>query len=476
MKLRVKWLTLAIAISISLVACTINHTPTCQIPETRKTATEFSVNLYLDGTPSMQGFVDAPNTQYIQWINKLQTTLERDSIGFDNRPHTQRQIKYFRLGSKAGTTRQEISADDYGEAETEAFYNGQASKFPLLNVSEIDTAIVPPKTLNELTVVVTDLYQAKDNIGKVGKMVDRYLTSQDVNYAVGIIGIKSEFNGRIYTEGRRTAGEFDYSSQGKADRPFYILCLGQVDDINFYFKELLKNQPIGKTVNAILYSPYRLFEQPVSLTPLTQSSLIEALKSQGIRSKISIPQRSAKFGNVVMTLTDPHIQGLKIQTKSADFSLPSTATWTPIQFTPDLDLTQALQVNMVSQTFDRNQRTFTEESQQTTLEKTLQVSDWQQNDNTLKFTTQFAPQNIRGNGFYSFQAEVLVQPQRGGNAFVDPGDKAWWQDWNSDPSSADGSKTHNLTRLMEELQNVTTNIMQKKPPQIGRLCYVIQKG
>jgi|GEM_PF-2222545 len=484
MKFCLKWLVLAIATVATvflLTACTMRTTVTCSPPTIQNTVTDLSINLYLDGTPSMEGFVDKANSQYIRWIDRLQTTLQNDPVGLDGKPHKVRSLNYFRLGSQSGgKTRQPLTEDDYGDAQTNAFYNGQTLRFPLLNVSEIDTAIVPPKEPNGLTVVVTDLYQAKDDIGKVVSKIKTYLTSQNLNYAIGILGIKSEFNGRVYTEGRRNLGDFLYPSngQGQAPRPFYILCIGQIDEINFYFKELLDGQPgVGETINAVVYSPYRLFEQPFALAPLSSSGLPTALKLEPKQPqpKLQIPGLSTKFGNLVVTLDGAaKIQGLKMVNKSPEFGLVSTANWAPIQYVPELDASNALQVKVIPQSFDRSKKQFVENTQEPLLKETLRLDNWKQSGKTLNFVTQFLPQNIRGNGIYFFQAEVSVKP--GVNLFSNQSDKAWWKDWSSDASSNDGSKTHNLAKFMEALQKTAVGVMQQNPPMVGRFCYLVQKG
>jgi hypothetical protein len=481
MKFRIKWLMLAIAtvaMVFLLTACVTRATVKCAPPVVQKTATDLSINLYLDGTPSMEGFVDQTNSQYIRWINRLDTILQNNPVGFDTQPHRVLSRKYFRLGSQTnGKTSQTLNLEDYGDAIERSFYNGQGAKYPSLNVSEIDTAIVAPKGTNELTIVVTDLYQAKDNINKVVNAIKASLTSQSLDYAIGVIGIKSEFNGRVYTEGRRTSGDFLYNSKGQPDRPFYILSIGQVDDLSFYFKKLLDGQSsVGETVNAVIYSPRRLVAQPFTLDPVSNAELPTALQVSGDRKpKLRVIDFSTKFGNMVVNL-DPvaKIQGLGVEPKSTEFGLASTANWVPIPYAAPWEVGNALSVKLVPQSFDRTQKVFADNTAEPTLKEALRLGKWQQKDQTLTFVTQFLPAQIRGNGIYLFQAEVSVKPD--GNFFANPSGKAWWQTWSSEPDSQKGSQTHNLDRFMDALQNAIVNVMQEQPPTVGRFCYLVQKG
>ena len=441
----------------------------------QRSVRDFAVNLYLDGTPSMEGFVANPNSQYIQWVSDLLDRFRTtQSIGFDGRPHSLTNLQYFRLGTQNQSDHKRISDDEALRFQTPEFYNGKNRKFPLLNVSEIDTAIAEPDTPNELTVIVTDLYQAEDNLARVTSQVKSYLTANNSSYGLGVIGIKSEFQGTVYPEGLRSSGKFPYDSKEVASRPFYILFLGQIDEINFYFKELLKDKSLTEeTVRAVIFSPFRVYEKPASLEPMKQEDLtklpIEVRKQQ----KLSVPGYSTKFGNVVVTISDPHVQALRIDSRSStDFKLTAKATLAPIKYLPILK-PSAFKATVISKIFDRKKKQFTETHQQPALAQALNFSGWEQLENTLQFSVQVQPQNIQGSGLYFFETQVVVSPDRGEDALES---QDWWNDWSSNSNERRGDKTHNLKKFMDSLERITTEIMQQNQPVVGRFCYLIQKG
>ncbi|MEC4819151.1 MAG: hypothetical protein SAK29_38640 [Scytonema sp. PMC 1069.18] len=57
-------------------------------------------------------------------------------------------------------------------------------------------------------------------------------------------------------------------------------------------------------------------------------------------------------------------------------------------------------------------------------------------------------------------------------------EQQWWEEWNSTQENiTDGSKTYNLERFLQQLRNLTSDLMREKSqPIVGRFCYAIQRN
>jgi len=425
-----------------------------------------AINLYVDGTPSMRGYVNKSESRYSQTLETLLSVLQLEPMTFDGGNRTQsRPIEYFRLGKNGDTGKaaQKISREDYRLAQLPQFYGGEA-RFPSLAVSQIDAAIQPPDEGNELTVIVTDLYQEKEDAGKIADAMQTYLKRTQKSGAVGVLGIRSEFNGTVYTEGQSGASSFEYNSRGNPDRPFYVLLVGNLEDVHYYMDSLINRLDFGKEVQANLFSPYRIYKTSAQLQRKNQSDLTSAE-----RQWVSSPDKGMRYHRLAIRLDNPAVQPLILRTKRDPIQLEFQATITPISLVLAPDK-KAFTTTITPMTAPSGaQKEFQAAQNNPGLQQVLKLSDWKSDAAQLSFAAEIQPDKLRS-GIYLFEATTILNTA--GDPLPIPD---WWGKWNSLPTSEDGKKTNDLKLFMSDLSARTIALMRQEPPLVGRFCYLIQR-
>jgi hypothetical protein len=411
-------------------------------------ANPLTVDMYIDGSGSMLGYVDRENSSYIQALKLLDSTLGLSS----NRP--QSTVKYYRSGDYQHQAK-ELTRSEFRKAHKAEFYNGKNSIFSAVS-SDLSSLITKPKHSDRLTVIVTDLEQNDGDVNLIAnKIKENYFNSKNENYAVGIWGIKSEFNGTVYSATDSNI-KYNYSTEGKSNsqyRPFYILFLGHYQDIANYFDKLEKEQGnLSDRSKFLIFSPHNLVADVSYLnSPLNLSSDLAA-------------PDLLHNGDVSVEKNNQPIELLEIINKNAEaievkYQLPVKQINHTLSAEPnDLKITTDISA------FDNfNKKQF---KQISTTKQALDFKDWQLNDERLEFITTIDPNLLTESNIYYFKVDVTAK---------DLQKPAWWSDWNLN-SGNDGSKTSNLYGFMNSLKNITLNSMDESTLTIGRLCYAIQKN
>ncbi len=228
-----------------------------------------TINLNIDGSGSMLGYVNEENSSYIQALKLLDSTL---ALSSRRSPST---VKYYRSGDYQHQAK-ELTRSEFRKAEKADFYNGTNPILPAVS-SDLGSLITKPKNSDRLTVIVTDLEQNDGDVNLIAnKIKENYFNSKDKNYAVGIWAVKSEFNGTVYSASDANK-KYNYNTKGKTSkqyRPFYILFLGDYKDIANYFDKLEKEQGnLSDSTKFLIFSPHNLVADISYLTsPLNLSS------------------------------------------------------------------------------------------------------------------------------------------------------------------------------------------------------------
>jgi len=462
-KLGMRWIGAAIAMFF-LVACVPTQINlTCALPPVNHpTPSSLAIDLYVDGTPSMRGYVNAPSSRYQDTLEALLGILNIDPVAFDGSTRSpSRETQYFRLGvnDSTGKAIQKITREQYRQAELPQFYGGDAT-FPSLAVSQIDAAIKPPDADNKMTVIITDLYQAKEDAGMIANSIKEYLMKTHQGGAVGVLGIRSEFNGTVYTEGQAGAQSFPYNSKGQPQRPFYLLLIGNLEDVHFYIDTLLKRLSFGKEAQVDIFSPYQVYKTSAQLNRRTQNDL-----TPQERLLVSTPSQGIRHKQLAVNLKDPSVQPLVLRENRKPIQLAWQATLEPIPrvLAPNAE---AFSTTITPKTF---QKSAFEADSNPALQQVLTLNNWQPEGNGLFFSAEIQPDKLRP-GIYLFEAETTINAA--GDPFPTP---TWWQEWNSPPTSQDGAKTHELNLFLTDLKSKTMALMRQKPPLVGRFCYLIQR-
>lgn len=435
-----RWL-VAIAACLLMTSCKPKTiVPTC-VPLSNNLVDQKSDSIttiiQVDGTPSMQGFTkNFTNSRYAQTLDLLDrasTTTWKTSI-----------VQYFRFG----TAKQQINRQTYLQAKLPEFYTGNN---PIFRVSQIESAIAPAAK-DRISIIVTDLYQKDSDTNLVlKKLKEDYLQK---GYAVGVLAIRSEFDGIIYDVGIKNT-QFSYSTQGKKTeqfRPFYVLVLGSYGNISNYFDEIKKT-----SASLIQDEQFVIFYPQVVRQPSTfqQDTLPDLPK--GIRRLKTIND-----GKVLVKVNEQPIEIINI-TKNSDskHSINYQVPYNALPYTLPIE-PAAVAINSVAQSFD----TTTKDFQLLNNSKALEINEWKTNKNSIGFVTKINSNDL-DSGVYLFTVDAVPQDLK---------TWGWWQKWNSNESSFDGAKTNNLLPFFQGLKSLTTELITTNKATIGRFCYAIKKN
>ncbi|BAZ14189.1 hypothetical protein NIES4071_60290 [Calothrix sp. NIES-4071] len=468
--IKARWFTLSVIsflLSMILVGCfpPVSKQLSCDIPPPNSTSTQskpLNINIHVDGTPSMLGYVTSPNnanTRYSQTIDLLEGTLSGGQPrGF------QPKFKYYRLGQ----TSQEIPQQRTGylEARKPLFYDGSSSAFPSLQVSNIQTAINPGSNDN-LTVIITDLYEnAADLNGIANAISQNYFSTKESANAVGLFARKSEFNGNVYLEDG-TNKKFIYNTNDKQGnkisefRPFYIIFLGQYQDIKYYFdrleKALTNNKELNKDSYLSIFSPSNIVNKLSSLQDKPKEipqGINELASINNNKLSIEVDQQPIHIFEIAKSRTDDN----------REFKLNYTVPLETLSNTLSMDL-QSVKTDVKVQQYDRQDKEFKQLTSTSAEKNALQLSQWGADNNKLKFVTVIKPNNFPEPGVYYLQTDVLPQELQEQN---------WWKDWSTDNNTTTDWKTYKLYDFLQALRARASSALQANKTTVARFCYLIQ--
>ena len=405
-----------------------------------------NVDIHIDGSGSMLGYINQDNSSYIQSLKLLDSILNLGG------KRSQTLVKYHRSGDYQHQAK-ELTRSEFRKASKAEFYNGANPTFPAVS-SDLASIINKPKKRGSLTVIVTDLDQNDGDVNLIANKIKAgYFNQKDENYAVGVWGIKSEFDGTVYSASDAKK-KFQYSTTGKSNsqyRPFYVLFLGHYQDIADYFDKLQKEQSFGDRSKFTIFSPKHL---------LTDISYLSS--PINLSSDLATPS-TLHNGDVAVEKNNQPIELLEIKDKNVDrLEAEYQVTLKQASHTLSVD-PDDLQTEINVTAFDKFSKK--EFKPVPNAKKAMDIDDWNLNDNKLQFTTSIKPGNFNESNIYYFKVDVMAK---------DLQKLDWWKEWNLN-SGNDGSKTSNLYGFMNSLKNITLNSMDESALTVGRFCYAVQK-
>lgn len=187
-------------------------TPDQEVVGENASEPDLHLNVYLDGTVSMQGFVADGHSHYARFLQDLEGTALGQWSSTD--------VQYFKFGSRI---RKLTNRQEFLEATSKAFY----VEHGMAETTDIDT-VLAQLDLGRLNVIVSDLFEADGDVNPlVDKLKNRLLRT---GAAVGVLAIPSEFDGTVYDAGVQP---FPYKAAADpaAERPFYAVILGREEAI-----------------------------------------------------------------------------------------------------------------------------------------------------------------------------------------------------------------------------------------------------
>jgi hypothetical protein len=220
----------------------------------------------------MEGFAVGRNTNYSQFIDQLEASALSAWKSAD--------AKYFKFGE---IVKQVDRTTFLSAKDNLSFYRERG----VFKETYIDS-VIKRTDVKRLSVVITDLFQKEGDINiMVEKIKDQCFKK---NVMVGILCVKSDFNGKVFDTPNYPNG---YKLESK-ERPFYALMFGNPSNMEILF-EALKTKSFVKENELLLISNCILKSFDVSLLKTKDSKYVNK-KAPRVQAKNSFDFSMKKSG------------------------------------------------------------------------------------------------------------------------------------------------------------------------------------
>lgn len=252
MRFRPRYVSVASAVLI-LAGCSEPRQTAVDFPDNASAAVlgpagsgdSLRVDVYVDGTVSMSGFLSGGMSHYVDFLDDLESTVQNSIRRAD--------VHYF----KFGRTVRELDRGGFRAARTPAFY----AEAGISEVTQIDSVIQCPGGAH-VTVAVTDLFQDEGDVQAVVSRIKERCFAR--GSAVGVLAVPSQFDGMVY-DARVPAYRYASGAERESYRPFYALLFGSAQHVE-RLHQALRSQPYVEHGHFTLISPYVVREFEVKLT------------------------------------------------------------------------------------------------------------------------------------------------------------------------------------------------------------------
>lgn len=248
-------------------------------PSSQGNSDSIRVDVYVDATTSMTGYLAEGNSRYIRFLEELESSV---ASGW-----AQSDLDYFKFGSRV----RPIDRSVYREASSSAFYRERG----VFKTTQIDS-VLERMNRSEVSVVITDLFQDESDINALVSKIKNDVFQRDLDAAV--LGIRSQFDGRVYDA---KVPAYNYAStQGKEStyRPFYALMFGETAELRRLF-QTLQSSPFIESDHFALLSPYLVQDYRVSLQKTRKSRDLNVSAAREDASRFAFNLRSGGTGGTL---------------------------------------------------------------------------------------------------------------------------------------------------------------------------------
>ncbi len=216
------------------------------------------IGIYLDVTPSMEGFLGMETDEYEALVPETRYEICLDAINkILARQYSGDQLNFYRVDTPMWKTEENVLK----EAGDKKYYrnskkNNSYEKVDLIenDGEDYDSLCLTNALINcredDLSILITDFHE---NTGaKNGDEVIQALKQNMEEKTIGIVGIRSEFAGTVYDydlEGGQVEYgviETDILPENICYRQFYIIVIGQAEVVQEFCKNLQEDVKIGE--------------------------------------------------------------------------------------------------------------------------------------------------------------------------------------------------------------------------------------
>ena len=404
-------------------------------------------HIYFDATLSMQGFVNPGPTHYTAIHRHLEGSITTGRW-------RNAKVKFFRFGEQV----EKIDRNTYLKVESPEFYENKDinretfiqkvidSEIPLVNDTEkahnsvkesteafeSEEEISASKEENRLVIIVTDLFQDRNDINLlVSQLKEGYLKR---GVAVGLLGVRSEFDGKVY-DTRSEPIPYKSEENPETFRPFYLLVLGRHADIAHYFDRLTVK--VSSEVKTVIFSNH----------------LVNPL---GSFEGASV-DRDNLNSDIFDHNQDDRLQQFSIVKATEPAKISATLAYVPLPYAMSFE-SKALEILVIAKHAPRGK---TEESPD--ARKCLDVTPtFLENELTVDFS--LTPQSLpKENTIYLYEVTLVPKIDRYGVP-------EWCSAWDMG-MGRDGSKTLNLVNFVQDLSQIAAQIHR---PKIAKFYFYIK--
>jgi len=139
--------------------------------------------LFIDATLSMKGFVNVPNSIYSSFLEEFEANAQ---TGWKNV-----KLNFFKFGTKI----KKITREQFRQAKNPSFYE-EPGIYEKTNIDSVIDFISNNYKPNHIYVLVSDFFQNEADINLLNLKIKQNCFTK--NISIGILGLKSEFNGLVY--------------------------------------------------------------------------------------------------------------------------------------------------------------------------------------------------------------------------------------------------------------------------------------
>jgi hypothetical protein len=400
------------------------------------------VDIFLDATLSMQGFVNpGTSTYYAQLLPLLESAV---TSGWSDQ-----NIRFFKFGTQTPEIR---IRQEFLRAGLPIFYTYEEG-FKETSVDKVIDFENANTNENRLKVIVTDLFQNDSDVNLLTKKLkEQYIAK---NLAVGILGVKSQFNGTVYDVGIER-DKFDYSSNDKTTeslRPFYVLILGKHSNIAHYYERLRLSglKEFNTEKNFIIFSQYLV--HPISSF---EGAKIESSHNITLINELFEPGKE-----------DNRVKQFRVKSDDKEAAFNAKVKYNPLLNTVDFNIKDLI-VEVTGMKYQGDKFAASDKANNSIIVKPVSLANLE-----LALDFKLLVSNLQGKGIYSFEIALHPKPE----SYSMPKWISEWDmdigkidDWRKEKKQFKGNTTLNLSRFINDLWQTTVQVHKHK---IARLyCYI----
>lgn len=441
-----------------------------------------SVGIYVDATPSMEGYIGwhmestnkkypcATEEQLNDFISLVPLTvyrrcLQQINMNINSIFTAEEKLRFY----CADTTLWQTEKNVLEEAEKYTFYRDSNNKKGYTMVEEFadkytgwystpSISFAINNTVKEdFSIVITDLYENESNSIALIQQLKKIRARKGKQVSIGILGIKSEFAGRIYD----IAGcpPQNYGVVGKTEnltqedikfRPFYVIMIGDKEKIEVLFDAFYQGIDVDSIqiekalfsdseVRGLDYNDYAGFGTNNDSHIYTSNINIFNKGEETKLELINMESKDLKNFERIYLLYDISSDSLKNYLKnkkgeSRELTISEMKVRGEVIEDCIWEETQIL-------SYKETEGFGNEKIKEAMKVENIYILE---EENQIAVECRFDKNAIEG-GIYKFSGKIMIKEQNAADK--------WIHEWNSSKNILEGEKTHNLNNYYNAIRN-----------------------